>query len=66
MSAEIIQCPSCKAQFGLQEKCCPNCGRWTAARGFTFYFFWIALSLVVIALVGDILHSGFVMLTRML
>jgi len=66
VNAESIQCPGCKAQFGFKEKKCPDCGRWTAARGFTFYFFWVALSLIVIALVGDILQTGFVMLTRML
>ena len=37
-----------------------------AARGISFYLFWVVLSLVVIALVGCILYTGFVMLTKML
>jgi hypothetical protein len=66
MSDESVKCPCCGGQVGLKEKKCPHCGRWMAARGISFYLFWVVLSLVVIALVGCILYTGFVMLTKML
>jgi hypothetical protein len=33
-------------------------------RGFAFYTFWTALSLIVAALIVDIFHCAFVMATR--
>jgi hypothetical protein len=66
MSDDSVKCPGCGGQIGLKEKKCPYCGRWMAARGISFYAFWFVLSFVVIALLGCIFHTGFVMLNKML
>jgi hypothetical protein len=63
---ESFRCPGCGGQIGLQEKKCPLCGRWMAARGISFYVFWIALSLLVAVLLAQIFHTGFTMLNKML
>jgi hypothetical protein len=66
MSDESIKCPGCGWQVGLNEKKCPHCGRWMATRGISFYVFWVALSLVVVALMARIFYMGFTMLNKML
>jgi hypothetical protein len=66
MSSDSMKCPGCGSQSGSQEKCCPNCGRWMAARGFAFYFFWTALALIVTALIACIFHYAFLVVNRML
>jgi len=48
------------------EKRCPRCGRPMGPRGPFFYAFWVGLSLVVVALIGCIFYTGFLVLNRML
>jgi hypothetical protein len=64
MSNDSAKCPACGEEFDLQKKRCPSCGRWMTPRGFAFYIFWTALSLIVAALIVDIFHCAFVMATR--
>jgi ribosomal protein L37E len=61
------ECRGCGGPFGLNEKRCPHCGRPAAtAHGFFYHAFWVALSLLVVALIGYIFYVGFQMLNRML
>ncbi len=51
----------------LNEKRCPHCGRPAAkSQGFFYRAFWVALSLIVAALIGYMFYVGFQMLNRML
>jgi predicted amidophosphoribosyltransferase len=60
-------CPGCGGPVGLNEKHCPHCGRPAAkSHEFFYYAFWVALSLIVAALIGYIFYVGFQMLNRML
>jgi predicted amidophosphoribosyltransferase len=60
-------CPGCGGPVGLNEERCPHCGRPAAkSHGFFYRAFWIALSLIVAALIGCIFYVGFQMLNRML
>jgi hypothetical protein len=66
-SADTIQCPACRGEIRSSVKRCPHCGRPAArSRGFFYYAFWVALSLMVTALIGYIFYVGFQMLNRML
>ena len=48
-------------------KRCPHCGRPMAgSHSFFYYAFWVALSLVVAALIACIFYVGFLLLNRML
>jgi transposase len=66
MSNDSAKCPSCGGQLSAQEKSCPHCGRWMAARGIAFYTFWTALSLVGVALIAYIFYGAFLVMNRML
>jgi len=64
---DTIKCPGCGGSVGLHEKRCPHCGRPAAkSHGLVCRAFWIALSLIVAALIGYIFYVGFQMLNRML
>ena len=64
---DTTKCPGCGGPVGVNEKCCPHCGRPDAkSHGFVYYVFWVALSLIVAALIGYIFYVGFQMLNRML
>jgi hypothetical protein len=64
---DTTKCPGCGGPVGLKEKRCPHCGRPTAqSHGFLYHAFWVALSLIVAALIGYIFYVGFQMLNRML
>jgi predicted amidophosphoribosyltransferase len=65
--ADTTECPGCGGLVGLDEKCCPHCGRPAAkSHGFFYHAFWVALALMVAALIGYIFYVGFQMLNRML
>jgi predicted amidophosphoribosyltransferase len=65
--ADAVCCPGCGGPVGLNEKRCPHCGRPAAkSHGFFYRAFWIALSLIVAALIGYIFYVGFQMVNRML
>jgi len=66
MSDEPAKCPDCGGEIILQEKKCPHCGRWPGARGISFYVFWGALTLVVVALLAFMFHTVFQTVNRML
>jgi predicted amidophosphoribosyltransferase len=59
-------CPACRGEIRLSVKRCPHCGRPMGRRGLFFYTFWVALSLVVAALIAFIFYVGFLLLNRML
>jgi predicted amidophosphoribosyltransferase len=60
-------CPGCGGPVGPDEKRCPHCGRPAAkSHGFFYRAFWVALSLLVAALIGYIFYVGFQMLNRLL
>jgi predicted amidophosphoribosyltransferase len=64
---DTTKCPGCGGSVGLNEKCCPHCGRPAAkSHGFFYHAFWVALPLIVAALIGYIFYVGFQMLNRML
>ena len=66
-TADTTKCPVCGDQVVLAAKRCPHCGRPTAgSRSFFYYAFWVALSLVVAALIACIFYVGFLLLNRML
>jgi predicted amidophosphoribosyltransferase len=66
-TADTIQCPGCGGQVAWAAKRCPHCGRPTAgSHSFFYYAFWVALSLVVAALIACIFYAGFLLLNRML
>jgi hypothetical protein len=64
--AQTMICPSCRQEMALAETRCPQCGRPMGERGLFFYAFWVALSLVVLSLIGCIFYTGFVVVNRML
>jgi len=66
MSDETVKCPGCGGEMDLPGKTCPHCGRWPGVRGITFYVFWTALLLVVVALLACMSHIAFQMVNRML
>jgi len=47
-------------------KRCSHCGRPMGPRGFFFYAFWIVLSMVTVALIGEMFYCAFLMVNRML
>jgi hypothetical protein len=60
-------CPACRGEIRSSVKRCPHCGRPTAgSHSFFYYAFWVALSLVVVALIACIFYVGFLLLNRML
>ena len=64
---DTTKCPGCGGPVGVNEKCCPHCGRPAAkSPGFFYHAFWVALSLIVAALIGYIFYVGFQLLNRML
>jgi|GEM_PF-1019075 predicted amidophosphoribosyltransferase len=66
-TADTIQCPACRGEIRSSVKRCPHCGRPTAgSHNFFYYAFWVALSLVVAALIACIFYVGFLLLNRML
>lgn len=64
--AQTTICPSCREEIEPATRRCPHCGRPMGKRGFFFYAFWVGLSLVVVALIGCIFYTGFLLLNRML
>ncbi|MGA3268945.1 MAG: zinc-ribbon domain-containing protein [Verrucomicrobiota bacterium] len=64
--SNVANCPSCSAEIEPRAKRCPQCGRPMGRRGFFFYAFWFALSLVTIALLAQMFYCAFLMLNRML
>ncbi|HVU08801.1 MAG TPA: hypothetical protein VHG89_09690 [Verrucomicrobiae bacterium] len=64
--SDSTKCPSCGGQLVSLKKICPHCGRWMMSRGFVFYAFWTALSLVVVGLIACFFYDAFVVLNRML
>ena len=66
-TADTIQCPACRGEIRAPVKRCPHCGRPMAgSHSFFYYAFWVALSLVVAALIACIFYVGFLLLNRML
>ena len=64
---DTTKCLGCGGPVGLNEKRCPHCGRPAAkSHGFFYHAFWVALSLMVAALIGYTIYVGFQMLNRML
>jgi len=64
---DTTKCPGCGGPVALNEKRCSHCGRPAAkSHGFFYYAFWVALSLIVTALIGYIFYVGFLLLNRML
>ena len=64
---DTTKCPGCGGPVGVNEKRCSHCGRPAAkSHGFFYHAFWVALSLMVAALIGYIFYVGFQMLNRML
>jgi predicted amidophosphoribosyltransferase len=59
-------CPACGGQIGLLAKWCPHCGRPMGERSFFFYAFWVALSLIVVALLVWMGYVAFLTVNRML
>jgi predicted amidophosphoribosyltransferase len=65
--ADTTNCPGCGGPVGLKEKRCPHCGRPAAkTHGFFYHACWVALSLLVAALIGYIFYVGFQLVNRML
>ena len=64
--SETVYCSSCGTWVWATVKRCPHCGRPMDPRGFFFYAFWIALSLVVVGLIARMFYVAFEMLNRML
>lgn len=64
--SQTMICPGCRQEMALAENRCPQCGRPMGERGFFFYAFWVALSLIVLSLIGCIFYTGFEVLNRML
>jgi len=66
-TADTIQYRACRGEIRSSVKRCPHCGRSTAgSHSFFYYAFWVALSLVVAALIACIFYVGFLLLNRML
>jgi predicted amidophosphoribosyltransferase len=64
---DTTKCPDCGGRVGWNEQRCPHCGRPAAkSHGFFYRVFWVALSLIVAALIGYIFYVGFQTLNRML
>ncbi len=65
--ADTIPCPACRGEIQSSVKHCPHCGRPTArSHSFFYYAFWVALSLVVAALIAFFIYKGFLLVNRML
>jgi len=59
-------CPACGGEIGSATRRCPHCGRPMGKRGFFFHAFWVGLTLIVMALIGCIFYTGFLIVNRML